>query len=532
MTIHAQLLRKIKERSKSAEFNQGILTADRYAQTLLDCVGSNLCERYAAAKASSFDFVLKRAAETLTYNNPEMVTQEIYGDVKKVGSSLLSSDEIEVPKNALMVFRHVLTTPRKDRDGDILRTAGARLDPKMLLLWQHVHTMPIGKLLGVTHHDEKRLEVVSAIVDINELAHDAAVMVDNGMGRFSHGFKALSYIDMKETGGQTTGKPGFDVKSFEILEESLVSVPANVDASTSEVLLDLIEGDKLTSSMMKAYGRRLRSDRTSISVSGGLPDGIDVKCGNDGSCSCGRNGKKREDGRRCGGTPVGSSEETQKSSNDEVDDFDQISETDKMKKKKKMCPECQVPLSDGVCPECGWMEDAEENDSEEEPNETKKSFGSSVFVSAQFVNSREFLVEKKRMSLTDFLSAVNSREDVEFERRGTKAGRSISNSNREKLESVYEGMGEIKSHCSTSTGQKMCDQHRLTLKGVITSGVDDFEIEKNHQTEPEIESTRDRFSKLVAGASPIELKRMLLVLKTITSARIVSSARSSSRRKV
>jgi len=138
----------------------------------------------------------------------------------------------------------------------------------MLLLWQHMHNMPIGKMIMVSDHTDKKLTLVSAIVDMNALCHDAAVMVDNGMARFSHGFRALDFSEIKAGPDETESSPsGFDVKRFEIMEESMVSVPANIDADTEEVFVSLIEGGKLTSPLMKEWGKSLRN-KMSVMVPG------------------------------------------------------------------------------------------------------------------------------------------------------------------------------------------------------------------------------------------------------------------------
>lgn len=279
MTVHKKLLEAIKARGqKQTSWGHGILTADRYVRTLSDCVGSEMCSRFAAAKDANFEDVLRKASETLVYSNEDMGLEtestahlEAKGAVPQaslIGVDFKASDSeagLELPKNTLVVFKHVLTSPRKDRDGDQLRTEGALPDPKMLLLWQHVHTLPIGKMLGILEHTEKRLVPVSAIIDMNALCHDAAVMVENDMARFSHGFRALEYEMFKDSSG-------FDIKKFEIMEESLVSIPSNVDANTEEILLGLIESGKLTSDMMKAAGARIREQRpkqfTGVNVDG------------------------------------------------------------------------------------------------------------------------------------------------------------------------------------------------------------------------------------------------------------------------
>lgn len=265
MKVNEALLEAIKARSeKLTEFGYGILTADKYVRTLMDVVGLDICYRYGAKGSTSFSDVIEKAARTLVYSNPDMEVLEKAKD-RLVGVPA----GVELPKNTLMVFKHTLTTSREDRDGDILRSEGMEVDPKMLMLWQHVHTMPIGKYLATAKQDEDSLECYSAIVDINELSHDSAVMVDNGMGRFSHGFRAKEYEKMKS---KDEGKGGFDVKRGEIMEESLVSVPANVDADTQEVILSLVEGGKLTSGIMKSYGRSLRDARPLQ-----LPVSLDLK---------------------------------------------------------------------------------------------------------------------------------------------------------------------------------------------------------------------------------------------------------------
>lgn len=264
--MHGLLLKAIKERSdKQTEFGYGIMTADRYVRNMQQLVGLDTCYRYASTRKMSFDDAIRKASQTLVYSNPEMVVQE----KANLSENKLALEGIEIPKNTLMVFKHVLTTPRKDRDGDVLRTEGALIDPKMLLLWQHVHTLPIGKMLAIAEHNSKRLTLLSCIVDGCELSHDAAVMVDNDMARFSHGFRALEFTELKEHEGEPTSPGGFDIKRFEIMEESIVSVPSNADAEVNEVLLSLVEGGKLTSGIMKEYGKTLR-DRMPVMVVSGI----------------------------------------------------------------------------------------------------------------------------------------------------------------------------------------------------------------------------------------------------------------------
>ena len=259
LTISEQLLKAIKARTgRRSEFGHGITTADKYVRTIADCCGPQL-ERLYPGQKLTLDSLLKEAGQKLVYSNPDMTVEvkQSEGDFSDV-----VPEGVELPPNTLMVFRHVLTTPRKDRDNDVLRTEGAQVDPKMLLLWQHIHTLPIGKLLAVQEHTPEVLRNVSAIVDINELAHDAAVMIDNGMGRFSHGFRAFEFVELKvPEGGEETGPLGFEVLRFEIMEESLVSVPSNADAETEDILLSLVGSKQLKSDVIKTWADKVQEKR-------------------------------------------------------------------------------------------------------------------------------------------------------------------------------------------------------------------------------------------------------------------------------
>ncbi len=258
------LLDAVKQRgTKQTEFNHGIMTADKYVSTLQETIGLDNCYKFAATQTKSFSDCLQQSKSTLVYSN-----QDMQSPMKSMTISEAAKEyTFDMPKNTLMVFKHVLTTPRVDRDGDILRTEGASPDPKMLLLWQHVHNLPIGKALYVDEHTKDRLVMVSAIIDMNELSHDAAVMVDNDMARFSHGFRALDWEDLVDENDVKTG--GFDIKSFEIMEESIVSVPSNVDAEMSERMVELCEKGDLRSQVVTEYAKSVRAAMP-IQVSVGL----------------------------------------------------------------------------------------------------------------------------------------------------------------------------------------------------------------------------------------------------------------------
>jgi ribosomal protein L32 len=567
------LVNAIRSRSeKQTEFNYGIITADRYLTTLQDCAGSDLCYRYASTKSSSFNDLLKKASTTLTYNNEDMVTEDIYVDWK--ARMPKEYPDFELPKNTLMVFEHILTTPRKDRDGDILRTQGARPDPKMLLLWQHVHTLPIGKMLAVTSHTSKHLKVVTAIIDLNELAHDAAVMVDNDMGRFSHGFKALDFSKMKEEQGKPTGG-GFDVKEFEIMEESLVSVPANVDADTQEILIDLIERDKLSSSMMKSFGKRLRAMSTKVSSAGGLDVNLNITVkGNDvkveasdeivkgtdeilatksGTCGCGAG-----PGETCG---CGAGKSTPKKEDDKAEGEDSADD-----KKMMHCPKCgDMAYSDGKCSKCGYVG----QETEKEPEEGKSFIGefaisgsweeSQLQLNAglkNYFHDRGIDYENNQMCIISTMKdygivCVNDDNTKRFfkigweTKRGAatwdgvfsevevkmpddvdltidqvlneKAGRVLNKSNRQRLVEVSEDLKEIHSITNTRSGKVLADRcHKTVIEVIKSSGSDDDDGGKSVKIKPVAElDANQASSRFLKVATPDQIGALEKVLATL-----------------
>lgn len=463
--MNEQLLEAIRQRQAAAEFGYGITTADRYAKNVLDAVGLEVAYKCAATRTISWDDVMKKAARTLVYSNPDMITEEIEYS-RRAGSTLKKLDDIELPKNTLMVFRHVLTTPRKDRDGDVLRTQGAKVDPKMILLWNHVHTLPIGKMLAVGEHSSKKLSLVSCIVDMNDLSHDCAVMIDNGMGRFSHGFRAIEFTKIKSADGEK--EAGFDVKDFEIMEESLVTVPSNTDAEVEELMLGLVEGGKMTSPIMKEYGKTIRDHRpkqfTGIDMSRfQLP--IDLKITLNGKeisseDLSGDRGVKAEGAER-------EAAEDQPGVAKEADAKAAAGKAEEAATDEKIaCPECgaMMPRTEGAeCPECGYMlknGDMEGGDSEEEE--------------------------------------VEDEEEMETEK-GVKYGRVFSRKNLTMLKEIHGDIEELDlgEHVLSSKGRDICKGCRTKLKSLISEhDVPDMEgVEEG-------KSFEHSMAEVIAVASP------------------------------
>lgn len=190
---------------------------------------------------------IQQAADKLTYCSPDLVVRQ----AKKTA----------IP-NSILEFDHVITTTRKDRDGDILESGGATLDYKMPLLWQHMSAQPIGRLARITEHTDSLIAGKSVILD-TALGRDAAVLVEGGALRISHGFRPQKWEILKDGKGNTTG---VHISEFEIMEVSLVSVPANEDA-----VITAFSREKLASPLVKAWAGKLFENRkTVVSVPAGV----------------------------------------------------------------------------------------------------------------------------------------------------------------------------------------------------------------------------------------------------------------------
>jgi hypothetical protein len=115
-------------------------------------------------------------------------------------------------------------------------------------------------MLKVLHHDKNSLVVLSAIMDVNQLAEDCAKMVEAGMLRISHGFQALEAVayesDEVPEKGVMTPMPGLEIRRFEVMEESVVSVPSNVDA-----VITMYSRNELQDPLAKSWAKQFYSAR-------------------------------------------------------------------------------------------------------------------------------------------------------------------------------------------------------------------------------------------------------------------------------
>lgn len=128
----------------------------------------------------------------------------------------------------------IASTPKMDRDSDIVEAKGATFILPLPLLWQHNHNFPIGEVIEATVTD-KGVEFVAKIAKVDEAGtlkdrlDEAWLSIKSGLVKcVSVGFKALEYEYIKDS-------YGLHIKTWDWYELSLVTLPANPDAIITSV---------------------------------------------------------------------------------------------------------------------------------------------------------------------------------------------------------------------------------------------------------------------------------------------------------
>lgn len=127
------------------------------------------------------------------------------------------------------VLRGIATTPTPDREGDVVEPLGVKFTNPMPLLWQHRHDKPVGTVkfsapTAVGIEFEATLPLISEPGVLKDRVDEAWQSVTHGLvAGVSIGFRPLEYSLME--GG------GYRFLESEIYELSLVTIPANAEAT-------------------------------------------------------------------------------------------------------------------------------------------------------------------------------------------------------------------------------------------------------------------------------------------------------------
>jgi HK97 family phage major capsid protein/HK97 family phage prohead protease len=124
------------------------------------------------------------------------------------------------------VIEGIATTPETDRMGDVIEPAGAKFSLPLPLLWQHRSDQPIGQVVDAAVTPEGiriRAKIAKGLLPRID---EAWALIRAGLVRgLSIGFRSLGEPERIE------GTFGLKFSSWELLEVSAVTIPANADAS-------------------------------------------------------------------------------------------------------------------------------------------------------------------------------------------------------------------------------------------------------------------------------------------------------------
>jgi HK97 family phage major capsid protein/HK97 family phage prohead protease len=146
--------------------------------------------------------------------------------------ALLTVKAVDAEKR---ILRGMATTPTPDRMGDIVEPLGVKFNNPMPLLWQHKADKPVGSVtfgkptqdgIAFEAHMPQPDEVTGVLA---ERIEEAWQSVKLGLVRaVSIGFKALEYAFLEKT-------DGIHFLETEVMELSLVTIPANAEATISQI---------------------------------------------------------------------------------------------------------------------------------------------------------------------------------------------------------------------------------------------------------------------------------------------------------
>lgn len=131
------------------------------------------------------------------------------------------------------IIEGIASTPNEDRHGDIVLAEGAKYALPLPLLWQHDHGQPIGEVefAEVTSRGIRfraRLKMSDRPGKTKDRLDEAWEHVRLGLTKFvSIGFRASKYA--------FTDEGGIEFQEWEWLELSVVTIPANAEATIDQV---------------------------------------------------------------------------------------------------------------------------------------------------------------------------------------------------------------------------------------------------------------------------------------------------------
>lgn len=266
------ILRSLRDTTRD-----GIRTAEFYLKSLADQFGQDqaaglYCHSTIWSKA------MKQARHSMVFHQKNM-------DVLEVDDSdALDIDQgTKIDKGAYAEYEACIGTKDKDWDGDIVDPYGYDFDMNSPVLWMHAQGMPVGRLKSIVSRDNNRAVCRFKVAD-TALGRDSVALMKVGALRKSIGFKPIDFtpLGFKKDDKGLDVPTGWHVKKCKILENSLVSVPANSNTFVGDVFEKAIDGirtlvgqKKLQDPMIQKWAGSIYETRQ-VAVRGATLDSVGV----------------------------------------------------------------------------------------------------------------------------------------------------------------------------------------------------------------------------------------------------------------
>jgi len=159
---------------------------------------------------------------------------------RNISTSKLKSPRRKADHKGAIVLSYTASTSAEDRYGDIIKQGGWQLDSfrkNPVVLWQHrADQLPIGKGIVSIHNDKLLIDIE---FDTDERSAEIARKAKNGfLNAVSVGFNPSKGTPRKELDPSSPfyGDKGMYFEATELLEVSLVTIPANGQATAAKDL--------------------------------------------------------------------------------------------------------------------------------------------------------------------------------------------------------------------------------------------------------------------------------------------------------
>ena len=260
-----QFLDAIARRSP-LDFGGAVSLAQHYVRGFEQCAGQKQLRKYfKLGSDKEWQQALKDTATLLCFSNGDM--GEFATSHKNDAGQIIHSgsptrkDMDEMTPKSIMDFECIVSSKRRDRGKDVLNPLGCEIDEKSPLLWQHIPMEPVGKYVKTL---AKTAEIVKAHCCIagTPLGYDAALLVDFGALRISHGFRPKEFQPLDEIAeykDEPESDEGWFINSYSVMEISLVSIPSNVDA-----VITAHSQSKLHHPLVKSWAARISDGRPAV----------------------------------------------------------------------------------------------------------------------------------------------------------------------------------------------------------------------------------------------------------------------------